>query len=270
MSIGQILREARVARGLTLEDVAQKTKVRVTLLTFIEADQFEKVGATTYVRGHIQAYAKMLNLDDVELLKDFGYSPGDTPLDSAAPQPTSLIEERLANSFEIEKVHFQNKDIKTSTGFNWSTLMVAALGLVLAVGVFSFVTNVNSGTDVPPLAETSEIFEDEPVEAKPAKTPSSEEDNLIADVNNDLVLVILEAVDGNSWVRASDSNDETLFEGTLREGESQTISDISDVRILVGNAGAINVTLNGQPFGKIGGGGEVMRCNASFTTLECN
>ena len=51
MSIGQALRDARISRGLSLEDVAEKTKVRVTLLSLIEADQFNKVGAPTYVRA---------------------------------------------------------------------------------------------------------------------------------------------------------------------------------------------------------------------------
>jgi cytoskeletal protein RodZ len=163
MSIGQTLRDTRIAKGLSLEDISDKTKIRVTLLSFIESDQFEKVGAPTYVKGHITAYAKVLNLDSTELLKDFGYNPGDIPLDEVVPQKISKTEIKLDNSLNLERIKSNNREIKTSTGFNWSTLMVAALGLVLAVGVFSFVTNVNSGTDVPPLAETSEIFEDEPV-----------------------------------------------------------------------------------------------------------
>jgi cytoskeleton protein RodZ len=270
MSIGRTLRDARIAQGLTLEDVANKTKVRVTLLSLIESDQFEKVGAPTYVRGHIQAYARMLMIDEVELLKDFGKYSGDTPLDSEAPQPVSQFEKRLETKLDFDSARLHKREIKTSSGFNWSTLMVAALGLVLIVGVFSFVTRVNDGSQVPPLADSSEVFEDEDVQPAPTVTPGAEEDNLTASANNDLVLVVLEAVDGNSWVRASDLDDVTLFEGTIRQGESQTISNLTDVKILVGNAGAINVNLNGQPFGKIGGTGEVKRCSASFTTLECN
>jgi transcriptional regulator with XRE-family HTH domain len=270
MSIGQTLRDARLSQGLTLEEISDKTKIRVTLLSLIESDQFEKVGANTYVRGHISAIARVLKLDSTELLKEFGNLPGDTPLDEVIPQKITQNEFKLDNNFNTEKVRLGNKEIKTSTGFNWSSLMVAALALVMVVGVFSFVTRVNQDVSVPPIAETPEVFEEESVQVSPTRTPSADEDNLIAGVNNDIVLVVLEAVDGASWVRASNLDDETLYEGTIRRGESQSISDLGDIRILVGNAGALNVTLNGQAFGKIGGNGEVKRCEATLTYLECN
>jgi cytoskeleton protein RodZ len=270
MSIGQTLRDARLSQGLTLEDISEKTKVRVTLLSLIESDQFEKVGAPTYVRGHISAIAKVLNLDSTELLKEFGNLPGDTPLDEVIPQKITQNEFKLDTNFNSEKVRLGNKEIKTSTGFNWSSLMVAAIALVMVVGVFSFVTRVNQDVSVPPIAEAPEVFEEEPVQVSPTRTPNVDEDNLLAGANNDIVLVVLEAVDGASWVRASNLDDETLYEGTIRRGESQSISDLGDIRILVGNAGALNVTLNGQAFGKIGGNGEVKRCEATLTYLECN
>jgi transcriptional regulator with XRE-family HTH domain len=270
MSIGQTLRDARLSQGLTLEDISEKTKIRVTLLSLIESDQFEKVGANTYVRGHISAIARVLKLDSTELLKEFGNLPGDTPLDELIPQKITKNEFKLDDNLNTEKVRLGNKEIKTSIGFNWSSLMVAALALMMVVGVFSFVTRVNQDVSVPPIAEAPEVFEEEPVEATPTRTPNADEDNLLAGANNDIVLVVLEAVDGSSWVRASNLDDETLYEGTIRRGESQSISDLGDIRILVGNAGALNVTLNGQAFGKIGGNGEVKRCEATLSYLECN
>jgi cytoskeleton protein RodZ len=270
MSIGQTLRDARLSQGLTLEDISEKTKVRVTLLSFIEADQFEKVGAPTYVKGHISAIAKVLKLDSNELLKEFGNLPGDTPLDEIVSQKNTNLDVKLDKNFNSEKVRLGNREIKTSSGFNWSSLMVAALALVMVVGLISFVTRVNQDVSVPPIAEAPEVFEEESVQATPTRTPNADEDNLLAGANNDIVLVVLEAVDGASWVRAANLDDETLFEGTIRLGESQSISDLGDIRILVGNAGALNVTLNGQAFGKIGGNGEVKRCEATLTYLECN
>jgi cytoskeleton protein RodZ len=271
MSIGQVLRDARISRGLSLEDIADKTKIRVTLLKYIEADEFEKVGAPTYARGHIAAYAKLMNIDAVELLKGF-VSTGDTPLDKVVNQRiSSNPEAALDNKFDLEKISLNAREIKTNSGFNWTSLMVTALALVLVVGVFSFVTRVNQETVIPPIADVSEVFEEENVEATtPARTPNDDEENLTASNGGDLVLLVLNAVDGASWVRASNLDDETIFEGTIRNGESQTISNLDEVKLLVGNAGALNVSLNGQVFGKIGGNGEVKRCSVTFTTLECN
>lgn len=272
MSIGQVLRDARIARGLSLEDVADKTKVRVTLLKYIEADEFEKVGAPTYARGHIAVYAKLMDIDPTELLKGF-VSTGDTPLDKVVNQSLSSNPEvALDNEFDLEKVSLNAREIKTTSGFNWTSLMVTALALVLVVGIYSFVTRVNQDAVVPPIADVSEVFEEEENVAAttPARPANESEENLTASTADDLVLLVLEATDAASWVRVSDLDDETLYEGTIRQGESQTISNLEEVRLLVGNAGALNVSLNGQVFGKIGGSGEVKRCSVTFTTLECN
>ncbi|MGA0797875.1 MAG: helix-turn-helix domain-containing protein [Candidatus Nanopelagicales bacterium] len=271
MSIGQALRDARISRGLSLQDISEKIKVRVSLLSLIEVDQFKKVGAPTYVRGHITAYANLVGLDAKELLKGFEDYSGDTPLDKPAREAVSKFETKLDEKLNLEKVSKNAREIKTNSGFNWTTLMVAALGLVFVVGIFSFVTRVNQETVVPPLADTLEIevVEETPTEQIPV-APDATEDNLTASKDPDLVFLVLEATDGNSWVRASNLDDETIFEGTIRRNESQTISNLDEVRLLVGNAGALNVSLNGQPFGKIGGNGEVKRCSATFTFLECN
>lgn len=271
MSIGQVLRDARISHGLSLQDISEKIKVRVSLLSLIESDQFSKVGAPTYVKGHITAFAKIVGLDARELLKGFEDYSGDTPLDKPASVAASKFETKIDQNLNLEKIKKNSQELKTNPAFSWNSLMIAALGLVMVVGVFSFVTRVNQETEVPPLADTPEIeiVEETPSEQIPV-TPDETEENLTASTDPDLVLLVLEAADGNSWVRASNLDDETIFEGTIRRGESQTISNLDEVRLLVGNAGAINLTLNGQPFGKIGGNGEVKRCSATFTFLECN
>lgn len=270
MSIGQQLRDARMARGLTLEEVSDKTKIRSTLLVLIEENNFHKVGAPTYVRGHITAYANCVGIDASELLKGFEDSSGDTPLDKSATPLERKLEVALDRNLEVKNLKNRSHEISTESKFNWTTLMVAALGLVMVVGIASFVTRVNQESTVPPLAEIESVIEETPEVVTETTGPVFEEDNLTANSNPDLVLIVLEAVDGNSWVNATDLNGETLYEGTIREGESQTISNLEDVQLLLGNAGALNVTLNGQPFGKAGGNGEVKRCTATFTFLECN
>lgn len=268
-TIGQVLRDARIARGLSLDDIADKTKIRLTLLKYLEANEFKKVGAPSYYRGHLAAYAKLLNLDAAELLK--GFDLGDNPLGKPVNRhPSGNPEAVLDNKLNLNRVILNTQEIKVNSAFNWTSLMVAALGLVLVAGVLSFVTGVNQDTVVPPLAEVSEVFEEEILASTPVRVPNQEDANLTASSNDDLVLLVLEAVDGASWVRASNLDDETIYEGTVRQGDSQTISNLDEVKLLVGNAGALNVTLNGQMFGKIGGGGEVKRCNITFTTLECN
>lgn len=79
MSIGKQLRQAREARNLSLEQVAQATRIRVRYLQALEAEQFELLPSTAQVRGFLRAYAAQLNLDPLPLLAALN---GET-----APQP---------------------------------------------------------------------------------------------------------------------------------------------------------------------------------------
>ena len=71
--------------------------------------------------------------------------------------------------------------------------------------------------------------------------------------------VLIKAEGNSSWVRATDINDVEIFEGIIREGQEQRVGSVEGVKLLLGNAGAITLTVNGQVLGKAGGNGEVVR-----------
>jgi cytoskeletal protein RodZ len=62
------LRSAREARSLTVEQVAELTKVRTDHIRALEEGRFNVFSATIYIRGSIKAYARLLKLDDAQLL----------------------------------------------------------------------------------------------------------------------------------------------------------------------------------------------------------
>lgn len=70
-TVGQMLREARLAKQLTLEDVEKNIKIRVELLKALEEDNFDKLPPYTFVQGFIKNYGKFLNLDAVKLIAFF-------------------------------------------------------------------------------------------------------------------------------------------------------------------------------------------------------
>lgn len=67
-SIGATLREARERRGLTIEQVAQDTRISARFLEALEAEAFELLPAPVYVRGFLRSYASYLRLDPQPLL----------------------------------------------------------------------------------------------------------------------------------------------------------------------------------------------------------
>ena len=63
MSAGQMLNAARTARGMSLEDLAQVTKLRASILAAMEDDDFSHCGGLVYARGQLRAMAPVLGLD---------------------------------------------------------------------------------------------------------------------------------------------------------------------------------------------------------------
>jgi cytoskeleton protein RodZ len=69
--IGRALREARVARGITIEEVHERTKIRVRYLRAIEDEEWGLLPGSAYARGFIRAYATLVGLDAEALVEDF-------------------------------------------------------------------------------------------------------------------------------------------------------------------------------------------------------
>lgn len=67
-TVAEQLRVAREAKQLTIEQVAELTKIRTDRVRALEAGQFDAFSATIYIRGSVKNYAKLLKLDEVKLL----------------------------------------------------------------------------------------------------------------------------------------------------------------------------------------------------------
>src|SRR6478672_8822214 len=61
--LGQLLREARERKGVTLADAQQATKIRLSFLQALEKEDFSVLPPPFYIRGFIKTYAVYLNLD---------------------------------------------------------------------------------------------------------------------------------------------------------------------------------------------------------------
>ncbi|MBX7470067.1 DUF4115 domain-containing protein, partial [Streptomyces sp. MAG02] len=77
----------------------------------------------------------------------------------------------------------------------------------------------------------------------PTPSPS---DSAIAAVPADKVTVKVTAINDKSWISAKDHNGKMLFDGLLQKGEAQTFQDGQQVDLILGNAGAIELYVNGK------------------------
>ncbi|SFD63900.1 helix-turn-helix domain-containing protein [Streptomyces aidingensis] len=257
-SVGRTLQQARLAAKLTVEEVSATTRVRVPIIQSIEQDDFSRCGGDVYARGHIRTLARAVGIDPAELIEQFNAERGTAPV----TVPTAPV-------FEAERIRPEPRRP------NWTAAMMAAI--VAVVGFVAF--TVFSGDD----KETGTVAEDttnggpqaeettgpEPEEEpgkpvgdtgqQPEPTPT---DSAVAGVPADKVTVKVEA-NGRSWISVKDQNGQQLFEGELNSGDSETFTADEQIDLVTGNAGAIELYVNGKHIDDVGGAGEVQRL--SFT-----
>ena len=70
-TLGEKLREAREARGLTLREVADSTRISVRHLEAIEADDYKPLPGGVFNKGFIKAFARYVGVDEAEALSDY-------------------------------------------------------------------------------------------------------------------------------------------------------------------------------------------------------
>jgi cytoskeleton protein RodZ len=103
-TIGQQLRQAREARSLTLEQVAQNTHMRVHYLRAMEAGNFETLPSGAQARGFLRMYADYLHLDAGPLLADLdGEAQSITSEPKTAPRPRAEAPASSVNGRSYEK-----------------------------------------------------------------------------------------------------------------------------------------------------------------------
>ncbi|MFD7937540.1 helix-turn-helix domain-containing protein [Streptomyces sp. NPDC048253] len=233
-SIGRALKQARITAGLTVDDVSSATRVRIAIVHAIESDDFAACGGDVYARGHIRTLARAVHLDPAPLIERYDDTHGGRP----APTPAAPL-------FEAERIRPERR------GPNWTAAMVAAIVAVVGfVGFTAFTGGDDDGSKeqvaegaTPATGKTASptTKTDKPVDEKPE--PS---DSAIAAAPQDKVTVQVSAADGRSWVAAKDHNGRLLFDGLLKQGQSKTFQDSEKINLVLGDAGAIDLYVNGK------------------------
>jgi hypothetical protein len=65
--------------------------------------------------------------------------------------------------------------------------------------------------------------------------------------------------DERSWVQVNTGTGQQLFQGLLQGGQTRTFTDRREIKLVVGNAGGVNLTVNGTDIGPPGRRGQVAR-----------
>src|SRR5438093_1493867 len=75
-TVGEILRQARHDRRVSLEDAARVTKIKLDILEHLEADEFDQLAGPMYTKGFLTLYAEYLGLDGRDVVDAYVRSQG--------------------------------------------------------------------------------------------------------------------------------------------------------------------------------------------------
>jgi cytoskeleton protein RodZ len=263
--VGEILARARAAQGLTLDDVAQQLKFGARQIAALEQGHFESLPGSTFARGMVRSYARLLKLDAEALL---GQVEGKFEVPDA---------DRLATRYR-EPVPFS--DGSRRSNITYAVLSVAIL-LVVAGVLYGWQQERSGATRlsfVPAGRAPREAPRATPVNPprKPAAQqagaatvsasanvganasvasvagPTSPADSASAappaPVSAPATGRIALSFDAESWVEIRDGSGKVLISQLNPAGSEKVIRGSPPFSVVIGNAQHVRVTYDDEPF----------------------
>lgn len=256
-SPGEVLRLNREDSGLSLADVAVALNITVGKVKHLESDEFQEMHSEPFTRGYLRSYAKLLKIDAESLIRCYeefigsahdGDSSGD-----AAGLSVSVGAGSGLSAGKLLPVVF---------------LLIASAWFVME-GLSSSESIEESETPVVESLDQKDITssEDASVSAEDSVAVVPVADTLVGSAvgveeNNvaeaiDIVVESAEVVERSldkleftftdeSWVEVTDSGNDVLFADVKQAGEFLSLEGVAPFSVMLGNARATNVTLNGK------------------------
>ena len=240
MTLGKALVDARKSAGITIDQLSSKTNIRASLLSEFENNNFQNAGGDTYARGHLRSIARIVGANSEELLLQFDKEHAQ----EARPIHDQLVENNATFALP-EKSKITNKQLIT----------FSVVG-IFAIFVISFTVNNLKQTASSPKPKTTATVTPSPTPTASASSTEVAKPNSYSSGTG--VSVKLEAVNGSSWLFVSDKNGVTLYSGRASQGQTFDFSSTEEVKLRIGNAGAVKLTVNGKEVPALGGNGEVV------------
>lgn len=237
MSVGETLATARREAGRSVEELSAQTSIRAPIISAIERDDFSSCGGDFYARGHIRSLSRALGVDPAPLLSEYAASHA-----SAPPAPHQV--------FEAETAHRPRGSV------NWTAAMAVAAGVIVILAVISLLTPGDRSEQRAPTNAGGASANAPAARRVAPAVPSTPSPSPVALAP---VTLRLQVTDAKSWVRVTNSADAVVFQGVLESGQVREFTDKAQLRVILGDAGAVRLTVNGKDLGPAGGRGDVVR-----------
>ena len=232
MTLGEFLQQARENAGLSVDELAHIVNLRPGLIRAMESNDFLPCGGDTYARGHIRNISQITGAKAQELLAMY---------DAEHSVDSRSIHAQLVDN-NAAAIRSENRKL------SWKVLVGASLSIVVLIGVAQFAI---SAVDSEPA--TNSMVTDEPTPSQtptPSPTASAAPTATSATTTSELTLSIA-ATRGNSNIDVVIGGVH-VYKGPLFQGESKSFVGETSISVFLGNAGDLDLTLNGEKLAPLG------------------
>lgn len=237
--IFKILKSIRIENKLNLEDIAAKTRIRLSYLQAIENGEIDKI-PSVYDKLFFQTYLEAIRVDNPDYYMDAfqqlrkGSRSGDpttiTTLRTVKPETHSLVKKRF---------------------------LYVGIPILLTVVIIIILALYSKRVDSPATEEVMEVQVQDIVDELEARDKMRQDSlEAVQQKQRDGVIVDLRALEV-TWLRlVTDKADTT--EMLLQVSDSVTVKADSVMEFLIGKASGLNFRINGDETGVIGKKGEII------------
>jgi cytoskeletal protein RodZ len=276
-SVGTRLREARIKKGYTLEDINARTRISLKNLNAIESDDLARISSPFTYRSFVKQVADTLGTDFSSLAPDVQAAS------STMPEPLVPGQEE-----ELFVRPHQFQQVKPKRNFSWVSRTISIVVIVAAISGFLIWRNGGiqaaklpsltlpaSSRLASPDQDPTEPIRTEQIAPQPMLTPvvnkvsqqasglqqlspppaTSETARFQPELDtNAPIRIELSAVE-RTWLSIS-ADGKTTYTGVLDPTQTKVLEGRDSARIRTANAGGVNVVFNGRSLGSLGRRGQ--------------
>lgn len=258
---GETLRELRKGKKLSVQDIAAQMNLETRVIEALEMNNYEELPTSTYIRGYIRSYAKIIAADAESIIALY---------DDGAPEPPEIIPD-IKHGTQMSS---SDKPVKAFTYLLTFVLALLFLAWIQSKFMLADSSLVDSSTaetspdalpdpkvvvknpqspNTPDTTETEEVFgPEQPKISKKSEPPLTlaTDDKVqveeLTDINGpDSLLMKLTA---DSWIEIFDRDGKKLFLSLARSGDDLSINGNAPFKVKLGFAQGVSLEFNGQSF----------------------
>ena len=242
MTTGSELRERRESAGLSIEQLASLTSIRMGLITEMESNKFIHCGGDTYARGHLKNIAMRLGLDSDHFVEMYN---AEHSMDQRA------IHDLLAEN-NVAAIPREEKTM------SWKIPALISIVILLIIASVQIVMSNQGSDEKAPVVKESATPTPvaEPTESA-TPTPAAESAE-ISDETAGPVTLKLSAVRGNSFINVV-VDGKSVLKGSIFQGDEKIYQAEKSISLYLSNPAGVDVTHNGKLLAPLGGQNQEVR-----------